>query len=55
MKVHFHNSRQILGWVFSLGEQVRILKPDEVVVEMKKEIKRLNQQYQLIREPNRVI
>jgi len=55
VNVDVHISRQFLGWVFSLGEQVRILKPDEVVVEMKKEIKRLNQQYQLIREPNRVI
>ena len=44
VNVDVHISRQFLGWVFSLGEQVRILKPTEVVVEMKKEIKRLNQQ-----------
>ena len=38
-------SRQFLGWVFSLGEQVKILGPEEVVQQMKKEGERLLRQY----------
>ena len=35
-----------LGWVFSLGEGVKIIGPDEVVEQMKQEIQRLKRQYQ---------
>lgn len=42
MNVDVHVSRQFLGWVFSLGEKVKLLGPDEVVEEMKAEIRRLN-------------
>ena len=34
-------SRQFLGWVFSLGESVRILGPEAVVDHMKAETQRL--------------
>lgn len=47
VNVEVHVSRQFLGWVFSLGEKVKLLGPDEVVEEMKAEIRRLNQQYQI--------
>ena len=40
-----HVSRQFLGWVFSLGEQVKITGPEEVVEEMRQEVKRLMSQY----------
>lgn len=46
VNVDVHVSRQFLGWVFSLGEQVKILGPDNVVEQMKEEIKRLNHQYE---------
>lgn len=39
-------SRQFLGWIISLGEGVKIVAPDEVVAQMKKEIERLVRQYQ---------
>ena len=40
VNVDVHVSRQFLGWVFSLGEDIKIVGPDEVVDEMKKEINR---------------
>lgn len=45
VNVDVHVSRQFLGWVFSLGEDIRIVGPDEVVEEMKKEGRRLVEQY----------
>lgn len=39
-------SRQFLGWVFSLGEQVEILSPEEVRTAMKEEIQKHMRQYQ---------
>lgn len=39
-------SRQFLGWVFSLGEKVKIISPDEVVDQMKMEGRRLLSQYE---------
>lgn len=42
-----HVSRQFLGWVFSLGEQVKITGPEEVVEEMRQEVKRLMRQYHI--------
>lgn len=45
VNVSVHVSRQFLGWVFSLGEQVKILSPDEVVEQMQEEIERLICQY----------
>ena len=41
VSVNVHVSRQFLGWVFSLGEGVKIISPDDVVDEMKQEIERL--------------
>lgn len=38
-------SRQFLGWVFSLGEQVEILSPQEVRNAMKEELQRHMKQY----------
>ncbi|WP_418903040.1 WYL domain-containing protein, partial [Thomasclavelia ramosa] len=40
-----HVSRQFLGWVFSLGEDIKIVGPDDVVKQMQKEIERLIKQY----------
>lgn len=45
VNVRVHVSKQFLGWIFSLGEQVKIVSPDEVVEQMKKEIERLVRQY----------
>lgn len=38
-------SNQFLGWVFSLGNGVKIISPDEVVEQMKQEVDRLREQY----------
>lgn len=46
VNVDVHVSRQFLGWVFSLGEDIRIVGPDEVVEQMKMEGRRLVEQYQ---------
>ena len=45
VSVNVHVSRQFLGWVFSLGEGVKIVSPDDVVNEMKQEVERLIRQY----------
>ena len=45
VNVDVHDSKQFLGWVFSLGEQVKILSPEEVVEQMQGEVKRLVEQY----------
>ena len=45
VNVDVHVSKQFLGWVFSLGEQVKILSPEEVVEQMQGEVKRLVEQY----------
>lgn len=45
VNVDVHVSRQFLGWVFSLGERVKVLGPDRVVVQMQEEIRRLQEQY----------
>ena len=43
--VDVHVSNQFLGWIFSLGKDVKIISPDEVVEQMKQEIDRLVCQY----------
>ena len=45
VKVEVHVSNQFLGWIFSLGEGVKIVSPDEVVEQMNLEIERLVRQY----------
>ena len=35
VNVDVHVSKQFLGWVFSLGEAVKIIGPDEVVEQMR--------------------
>ena len=45
VNVNVHVSRQFLGWLFSLGDGIKIVGPDEVVDEMKKEINRIINQY----------
>ena len=40
-------SSQFLGWIMSLGDKVRIVGPDEVVEQMKAEISRLMNQYNI--------
>lgn len=45
VNVKVHVSRQFLGWVFSLGEHVKIIGPDEVLEQMRMEAKRLAAQY----------
>lgn len=39
-------SRQFLGWIFSLGDQVEILSPEEVRSAMKEELQKHMRQYQ---------
>ena len=38
-------SSQFFGWVFSLREGVKITAPDEVVEQMKREIRLMSEQY----------
>ena len=45
VSVDIHVSKQFLGWVFSLGENIKILGPDDVVEQMRSEIKRLIEHY----------
>ena len=45
MNVNVHVSRQFLGWVFSLGDGIKIVGPDDVVEQMRSEIKRLIEHY----------
>ena len=45
VNVDVHVSNQFLGWIISLGEGVKILGPDEVVEQMRKEVERLIRQY----------
>ena len=45
VNVDVYVSNQFLGWIFSLGESVKIVEPDEVVERMKQEIERLRVQY----------
>ena len=45
VSVDIHVSKQFLGWVFSLGENIKILGPDDVVEMMNGEIGRLVGQY----------
>ena len=46
VNVDVHVSIQFLGWIISLGEDIKIAGPDEVVDQMKREIERLRMQYQ---------
>ena len=45
VNVDVHVSKQFLGWVFSLGEAVKIIGPDEVVEQRRGEARRLMEQY----------
>lgn len=45
VNVDVHVSRQFLGWVFSLGKDIKIVGPEDVVKQMKSEVKRLINQY----------
>ncbi len=45
VNVDVHVSGPFLGWIFSLGEGVKIVGPDEVVTQMQMEIERLQKQY----------
>ena len=45
VNVDVHISNQFLGWVFSLGDGVKIISPDEVVEQMNQEAERLREQY----------
>ncbi len=39
-------SGQFLGWIFSLGDRVKIIAPEEVVDQVRREIRRLAEQYE---------
>ena len=39
-------SSQFLGWIFSLGDRVKIIAPEEVVDQVRREIRRLAEQYE---------
>lgn len=45
VNVDVHVSRQFLGWVFSLGEDIKIVGPEDVVEQMQIEMDRLIEQY----------
>lgn len=46
VNVKVHVSSQFFGWIFSLGEGVRIIGSSEVVEQMKQEIERVGRQYE---------
>ncbi len=46
VRVNVAVSGQFLGWVMSLGDRVRILAPEPVVVEMQKRIQQLSKLYE---------
>ena len=45
VSVNVRVSRQFMGWVFSLGEKVKIIGPDLVIQQMREEVARLVRQY----------
>lgn len=45
VNVEVHVSRQFLGWVFSLGEDIKVIGPDDVVEQMRAEIAGIWEQY----------
>ena len=45
VNVNVHVSKQFLGWVFSLGEDIKIVEPEDVVNLMRTEVKRVMGQY----------
>ena len=45
VQVDVHVSNQFLGWIMSLGAGVKILGPEEVVEQVKTEVRRLVEQY----------
>lgn len=45
VNVDVHVSRQFLGWIFSLGEDIKIVGSEDVVEQMKIEMDRLIKQY----------
>ena len=47
VNVNVHVSKQFLAWGISIGEGIEILSPEEVVQNMRREIKRLNRQYHI--------
>lgn len=48
VNVDVHVSRQFLGWVFSLGEDIKIVGPEDVVEQIKIELECLSKQYRMI-------
>ena len=44
-KVNVAVSRQFLGWVFAIGDGLKITAPESVVAQMHDEVQRLNQVY----------
>lgn len=45
VNVDVHISRQFIGWIFSLGEDIKIVGPDDVLEQVKLEAERLMKQY----------
>ena len=48
VNVDVHVSRHFLGWIFSLGADIKILGPNEIVEQMRTEARRLTEQYRNI-------
>ena len=45
VRVNVQISPQFLGWVFSLGENIKIISPDSVIERMRDEITRIKEIY----------
>ena len=45
VNVNVRVSSQFLGWIFSLGEGVKIIGPEDVAAQMREETDRLIRQY----------
>ena len=44
-EIHVSVSRQFLGWVFAIGDGLKIVAPESVVGQMRDEVRRLQREY----------
>ena len=47
VNVSVHVSSHFFGWLFSVGNGVKVIGPDEVVDQMKTELKKLSEKYEV--------
>ena len=47
VSVSVHISSHFFGWLFSVGAGVKVIGPDDIVDQMKEEIKKLSEKYEV--------